>query len=218
MTPAAIPNSLMPTPTNEPLLTPRFENALAFASQVHAHDLRKGGSIPYVAHLLGVCAMVLVDGGNEDEAIAALLHDTLEDHPEDVSRDDIQTRFGSQVLRLVEGCTDTPADFVGGAKPPWRERKLAYLQHLREAGLDGYRVSLADKVDNARAILSDYHDLGDDLWSRFNAGRDEQLWYYRSIVTTFHEVGVRGRLVDELDAIVSELETLASQTAKPGAV
>lgn len=200
-----------------PFLTPRFEEALVFASRVHAHDLRKGTSIPYLAHVLGVCALVLVDGGDEDEAIAALLHDALEDHPETVQRDDIRERFGPRVLRLVEGCTDTPADFAGGAKPPWRDRKLAYLEHLREAGLDGYRVSLADKVDNARAILADYRALGDELWSRFRAGRAEQLWYYRSLVTAFRDIGVRGWLIDELDAIVSELEVLTTQAAGPDA-
>lgn len=201
----------MPAPSAHPVLTSRFEEALAFAASVHAHDLRKGTSIPYVAHLLGVCALALLDGGDEDEAIAALLHDALEDHPEVVRREDIRARFGPRVLHLVEGCTDTPADFAGGAKPPWRDRKLAYLDHLRQAGLDGYRVSLADKVDNARAILADHRVLGDALWTRFRAGRADQLWYYRSLVTTFRDIGVRGRLIDELDGIVSELEAVAAQ-------
>lgn len=122
------------------LLTPRFDEALTLAARVHAGDVRKGTQIPYVAHLLGVCALVLADGGDEDEGIAGLLHDTLEDHPDLVSRHQLEDRFGARVRRLVEGCTDTPADYRGGPKSPWRERKLHYLEHLRDAPPDELRV------------------------------------------------------------------------------
>jgi (p)ppGpp synthase/HD superfamily hydrolase len=194
---------------NRPL-SDRFLEALAFAHRVHGNDTRKGTAIPYVAHLLSVCGSVLVDGGGEDEAIAALLHDTLEDHADTVSRAELGQRFGERVLALVDVCTDTPADYRGGPKPPWRERKTAYLERLRRAPAGDLRVAVADKLDNARAVLADYRDLGEALWPRFNAGRDEQLWYLRSLVGGFREAGVRGRLVDELDRTVSELERLTS--------
>jgi len=190
-------------------LTDRFLEALAFAHRVHGNDSRKGTAIPYVAHLLSVCGTVLADGGDEDEAIAALLHDTLEDHADTVSREELARRFGDRVLALVEVCTDTPADYRGGPKPPWRQRKTAYLEHLRGAAAADLRISVADKLDNARAVLADYRELGEALWPRFNAGREEQLWYFRILVEGFRQAGVRGRLIDELDRVVSELERLA---------
>jgi GTP pyrophosphokinase len=191
------------------LLSDRFLEAFAFANRVHGSDTRKGTAIPYVAHLLNVCGAVLADGGDEDEAIAALLHDTLEDHADTVSRDEVARRFGARVLYIVEVCTDTPADYRGGPKPPWRQRKTAYLEHLRRTPAADLRVSVADKLDNARAVLADYREVGEALWRRFNAGRDEQLWYFRSLVDGFRHAGVTGRLVDELDRVVSELERLA---------
>ena len=200
----------MPTPTDVALLTSRFDEALALAARVHAGDVRKGTGIPYLAHLLGVCALILTDGGDEDEAIAGLLHDTLEDHPDRVSREELESRFGSRVRRLVEGCTDTPADYSGGPKPPWRERKRQYLEHLRHAPPDALRVSLADKVDNARAIVADYRMLGEGIWSRFSAGEKDQLWYYRSLVDTIAAAGPPGRLLGELDGLVTGLESLVA--------
>jgi GTP pyrophosphokinase len=190
-------------------LTDRFLEALAFAHRIHLGDVRKGTSIPYLAHLLSVCGTVLVDGGDEDEAIAALLHDALEDHADTVSREELASRFGARVRALVEVCTDTPADYRGGSKPPWRQRKTGYLEHLRHAAAADLRVSVADKLDNARAVLADYRELGESLWPRFNAGREDQLWYFRSLVDGFRAAGVRGRLIDELDRVVSELERLA---------
>jgi (p)ppGpp synthase/HD superfamily hydrolase len=190
-------------------LTDRFLEALAFAHKVHLDDTRKGTSIPYLAHLLSVCGAVLADGGDEDEAIAALLHDTLEDHADTVSREELARRFGERVLVLIEVCTDTPADYRGGPKPPWRQRKTAYLEHLRRTPAADLRVSVADKLDNARALLADYRELGEALWSRFNAGREEQLWYFRSLVDGFRYAGVRSRLLEELDRVVTELERLA---------
>lgn len=194
---------------NRPL-SDRFLEALAFAHHVHGDDTRKGTAVPYVAHLLSVCGTVLADGGDEDEAIAALLHDTLEDHAETVSRDELQRRFGERVLALIEVCTDTPADYRGGPKPPWRERKTTYLERVRRTPAADLRVSVADKLDNTRAALADYREVGESLWLRYNAGREAQLWYFRSIVGGFREAGVRGRLVDELDRTVSELERLTS--------
>ncbi|GAB4334350.1 MAG: HD domain-containing protein [Calditrichia bacterium] len=185
---------------------PRFLDALTFAMKLHGSDLRKGTSLPYIAHILGVCSLVLYDGGSEDEAIAALLHDALEDHPGEISRETILQRFGQEVLSIIESCTDTPADYKGGPKPPWKERKTTYLEHLRTADQATLRVGLADKLDNARSILADYRKIGEDLWSRFNVGREEQLWYYRSLVQIFREAGMKGFMIDELEYIVECLE------------
>jgi (p)ppGpp synthase/HD superfamily hydrolase len=190
-------------------LSGRFLEAVAFAHQVHGSDTRKGTAAPTVAHLLSVCGIVLADGGDEDEAIAALLHDTLEDHPETVSRKELASRFGERVLALVEVCTDTPPDYRGGPKPPWRERKTAFLERLPRTRPGDLRVAVADKLDNARAVLADYRELGEALWPRFNAGREGQLWYYRSLEEGFRYAGMQGRLIDELARVVSELERLA---------
>jgi (p)ppGpp synthase/HD superfamily hydrolase len=198
---------------DSPPLTIRFQEALTFAARVHAGDLRKGTTIPYIAHLLSVCSLILSDGGSEDEAIAGLLHDTLEDHPEVVSRDEIERRFGGRVLSLVERCTDVPQDYAGGPKPPWRQRKERYLEHLRKADPGELRVSLADKIDNARAMVSDYRVLGEALWSRFNADRSEQLWYYRALVDTLRDARPAGRLLAQLEGLVSELERLTGAGA-----
>ena len=188
--------------------TPRFLDALNYTATVHGKDPLKGTSLPYVAHLLGVCALVLRDGGTEDEAVAALLHDTLEDHPEEVTPAIIEKRFGPEVLAIVQACTDTPPGYKGGTKAPWKERKLAYLQHIRRPDSPGRRVALADKLDNVRSMLADYRDIGERLWSRFNAGKQDQMWFYRSLVGAFYESGMTGFLVDEFERTVSEFKGL----------
>lgn len=162
----------------------------------------------YVSHLLNVSGLVLWDGGSEEEAIAGLLHDALEDHPELTSAGEIAKRFGERVAQIVQGCTDTPPDYRGGAKPPWRERKQSYLLHLRDADTGIRRVSMADKLDNARAILTDYRQIGDALWSRFNAGRDDQLWYLRTLADVFADGGASGNLVCEFGATAGEIDRL----------
>lgn len=181
------------------------KNALGFAICVHAGQVRKGTSIPYVAHLLAVCSLVLTNGGSEEQAIAALLHDSLEDHPEKVSAAKIEQEFGRRVMEIVVACTDTPAGYSGGPKPPWRKRKDAYLDHIRSAGPEGSIVSLADKLDNARAIVADYRQVGDELWSRFSADKHDQLWYYGELVGAFQQAGVRSPMLDELEYLVNEL-------------
>lgn len=196
--------------------TPRFLEALSFATSLHDGDVRKGTSVPYVAHLLSVCSLVLVDGGNEDEAVAALLHDSLEDHPETVTRDDLRLRFGIEVLEIVEACTETPPDYRGGPKPPWRERKLAYLEHLRHPRAKGRRVALADKLDNVRSALADYRTLGDPFFARFNAGKEDQLWFYRELVDAFRAAGPGGLLFDEFARAVAELDRLARRSTGSG--
>lgn len=187
--------------------TPRFLDALDYAVRLHGADFRKGTSVPYVAHLLGVCALVLSDGGTEDEAIAALLHDALEDHPEETSREIIAKRFGDKVLAIVGACTDTPTDYRGGDKPPWKQRKTAYLQHLEKATAGQRRVVLADKLDNVRSVLADYRKVGEPLWKRFNEGKQEQLWFFRRLIEVFHAAGTTGFLLVEFKRTVSNLET-----------
>jgi (p)ppGpp synthase/HD superfamily hydrolase len=197
----------------------RFDLALTYASQLHRGDVRKGSGVPYVAHLLSVCALVLEDGGTEEEAIAGLLHDALEDHPEQADRTLIALDFGPRVLELVEGCTDTPPDFRGGRKPPWKARKEAYIEHVRGADAGGVRVSLADKLHNARAILADYRRIGDALWARFNVGspepaeiRRQVLWYYRSLANAFREAGASGYLIEELERTLGDIEGLVGES------
>ena len=193
-------------------LGPRFEDALTFAARIHAGDKRKQTDIPYIAHPLGVCALVLLDGGGEDEAVAALLHDTLEDHPALAPPEVIAGRFGDKVLAIVRECSDTGDDYTGGDKDPWPDRKQRYLDHLPHAAPEALRVSLADKVDNSRAILSDYRRVGDALWERFSRGKTEQLAYYGRLVARFKDAGARGFLFDELSRTVAELVALVAES------
>jgi (p)ppGpp synthase/HD superfamily hydrolase len=185
-------------------LSARFEEALILAVRWHAGQVRKETTIPYIAHLLGVASLVLEQGADEDEAIAALLHDAVEDQGGAVALEEIRRHFGDRVAEIVAGCTDawtTP-------KPPWRERKEAYIAHLRQASASVRLVSAADKLHNARSILADYRVLGDALWSRFNGGKEGTLWYYRALVETLQAADPTP-LVEELDRVVSEMERLA---------
>jgi len=190
---------------NKLKLSARFEEALTYAARLHAGQLRKGTKIPYVAHLLSVASIALRHGADEDEAIAALLHDAVEDQGGAATREEIRRRFGENVARIVDGCTDTDVT----PKPPWKPRKEAYIAHVREAPPSVRLVSAADKLDNARAILADYRLVGEALWKRFTGGKAGTLWYYRSLVRTFRETG-SSPLVDELDRVVSEIERLAA--------
>ncbi len=185
-------------------LSERFDEALVYASRVHGGQVRKGTSVPYVAHVLGVASLVLEDGGDEDQAIAALLHDAAEDQGGRERLEDIRRRFGDRVAGIVDACTDT----YETPKPPWRVRKEGYVEHLRrEEDVGALRVSLADKLHNARAIVLDYREIGEALWARFNRGRDDQLWYYRSLLGVFAE-RCPGPMFDELRRTVEELDRL----------
>jgi (p)ppGpp synthase/HD superfamily hydrolase len=184
-----------------PALSERFDEAVRYAREVHAGQTRKGTSTPYIAHLLGVASIVLDDGGNEDEAIAALLHDAAEDHGGRPRLEDIRSRFGDAVAKIVEDCTDswdTP-------KQPWAERKRAYAEHARALPQSSLRVSVADKVHNTYAILRDLRNAGDAVWDRFRASPDDVLAYYQSLIRSYREAG-GGKLVDELDRIVRGIE------------
>ena len=191
--------------------SPRFDEALAYASRLHAGQARKGTGVPYVAHLLAVAAIVLEHGGGEDEAIAALLHDAVEDQGGASTRAKIRRRFGDNVAAIVDGCTD--ADTV--PKPPWRRRKEAHVAHVGAASPAVRLVSAADKLHNARSVLADYRQLGDALWGRFRGGRDGTLWYYRAMVDAFRAAEATP-LVEELERTVAELERLAATPPDAG--
>ena len=192
--------------------TERFRQALGFAVHLHRHQVRKGGEVPYIGHLLGVCSIALENGADEDEAIAALLHDSIEDQAEsfggvDKLRKHLKAEFGEKVLAIVEGCTD--AETI--PKPPWRERKERYIAHLAKAPESVLLVSASDKLHNARAILQDFRELSEALWSRFNGGREGTLWYYRALCDAFLAHGSTP-LRRELERTVDDLETLAART------
>lgn len=188
-------------------LGPRFLRAFLFAAEKHNNQARKASTIPYIAHLMGVASLVLEAGGDEDLAIAALLHDVVEDCGGAPMLKEVRRRFGTRVAKVVAGCTD--ADTY--PKPPWRERKENYLHHLKRADADTLLVSAADKLNNIRSILSDYRAIGESVWSRFNGGREGTLWYYRSLRDEFlrHKPNriTRdfGRAVKELDSLTANL-------------
>ena len=190
------------------LLSPRFDDALAYAAQLHARQTRKGTRIPYIAHLLGVASIAIEYGANEDEAIAALLHDAVEDQGGPATREEIRHRFGQAVADIVDGCTDT--DEI--PKPPWRRRKEDYIAHLRTASGSVLLVSAADTLHNARSTLADYRADGEAVWKRFTGGREGTLWYYRALVDAFRAAGSTP-LVEELDRVVSDIERLAREAA-----
>jgi (p)ppGpp synthase/HD superfamily hydrolase len=184
----------------------RFEEALRYAARLHRAQLRKGTNIPYVTHLLAVAAIVGENGGTEDEVIAALLHDAVEDQGGAATGEEIRRRFGDTVASIVEGTSDT--DVV--PKPPWPERKRNYVAHLRDASRSVRLVSAADKLHNARSVLADLRAEGEAAWRRFNAGKEDQLWYYRALVNAFREAGGANELVDELERVVEELAETAA--------
>lgn len=196
----------IPLPPGPALYSDRFIEALEAAGRMHGAQKRKGTSVPYISHLLGTCAIALEYGANEDQAIAALLHDAIEDiEPTEMARA-VVASFGAEVLRIVEACTDADTH----PKPPWRERKEAYIARLASEDRAVLLVSASDKLHNARAIVGDLHRHGPDLWARFNPDSD-QPWYYRSLVTAFRSSPEHdAALVDELDRTVTELERLST--------
>jgi (p)ppGpp synthase/HD superfamily hydrolase len=195
-----------------PLLTRRFDLALHFAAGLHHKQTRKGTVIPYIAHLMSVCALVLESGGDEDQAIAALLHDAMEDQGGPPTLATIRRLFGDRVADTVRECSDSESSDPT-RKLPWHERKQAYLDGLRSASRDALLISLADKLHNARDILACYREMGDDLWQRFNksASKADHLRYYRELVRHFQARPETPKaVIDELDRVVTELESLAS--------
>lgn len=189
-------------------LTRRFDLALHLASGFHHNQGRKGGPVPYISHLLAVTALVLENGGDEDQAIAALLHDAVEDQGGKPTLDTIRHLFGDRVADIVLECSDS--DATDPQKLPSLERKRAYLRQLPTISKEALLVTLADKVHNARSILGDYLQIGDEVWSRFNVGKEHQLAYYNRLLEIFRQREAPARLTDELGRVVGELNRLAS--------
>ncbi len=183
------------------MLTDRFDRALGYASRLHRLQLRKGTSIPYVSHLLAVASLVLEHGGDETQAIAALLHDAAEDQGGEATLLAIAREFGADVAAIVSDCTDAWVE----PKPAWRARKEAYISALPKKPAASLLVSLADKTHNARAIRMDQILIGPVIWDRFTGGREGTLWYYRTLSDTFAALAP-GALSDALARTVGELE------------
>jgi (p)ppGpp synthase/HD superfamily hydrolase len=192
-----------------PTLGIRFVEAFELANELHGEQRRRGTEIPLLAHLLVVCGLVLEDGGDEEEAIAALLHDTVEDGAGRPMLDLIRERFGERVAAIVEGCSDTID--CGRSEEPWLVRKRRYLDHLPDVEDSGVlRVSLADKIHNARSLVRDYRREGHALWERISEKTAvEQLWYYRRLLQ-FFEAHRPGPLTDDLRQAVEELGALVA--------
>ena len=182
------------------MLTVRFTEAVEYARAHHVADVRKGTTIPYLSHLLAVSALVIENGGNEPQAIAALLHDVVEDGGGEATLAEIADRFGSDIAAIVAGCSDTTA----AVKEDWQVRKDRYLEHLEVAAADVLLVSASDKLHNARSILADLRDHGDAIWARFNRGPQHQLWYYGALRNVFKR-RLPGPLAEELDRTVRDV-------------
>lgn len=186
------------------VLSNRFERALIIANQLHYYQKRKATNAPYISHLMSVASLVVENGGDEDQAIAALLHDAAEDQGGLETLSLIRSHFGERVAGIVAGCSDT----FQTPKPPWKVRKEGYLAELQTADSAIVLVSLADKLHNARSLLALYLSIGERVWERFNGGKEGMLWYYRSLVEIFQERS-DSQMVDELKGIISEIELLA---------
>jgi len=184
-------------------LGPRFLRAFLFAAEKHSGQARKASTIPYIAHLMGVASLALEAGGDEDIAIAALLHDVVEDCGGAPMLKEVRRRFGKHVAEMVDGCTDADTE----PKPPWRERKEKYIRRLKTEAADTRLVSASDKLNNIRSIISDYRAIGESVWSRFNGGRDGTLWYYRTLRDEFLR-SKPNRVTREFDLAVKELELM----------
>jgi (p)ppGpp synthase/HD superfamily hydrolase len=184
-----------------PLLTKRFTAALTYATELHADQVRKCSNVPFVSHLLSVAALVLEDGGDEEEAIAALLHDALEDCGGELIRQQIIDRFGKRVHDIVADCTETTTI----PKPPWAERKQKYVEQIRQGNASVIRVSLADKLHNARSLLRDYQRVGDRVWNNFKGGKAETLKFYRTLIEIYRSHQGNPYMVEELEQIVDRL-------------
>jgi (p)ppGpp synthase/HD superfamily hydrolase len=200
----------MKYPTQPLVLTDRFTRAVDYARVLHT-ETRKGTRIPYMAHLLGVASLVMGEAGGavpvtEDMVIAAILHDTVEDHGGKPRLDDVEKHFGANVARMVEGLSDTLAE-DHDKKEGWEARKTAYIERLRDESEDVLLISAADKLYNAKAILDDLREIGPAVWKRFKRGPKEQLWYFHALLEVF-ETRLKSRMVDELKRVVDEISYL----------
>ena len=197
--------------TSTPKLTGQFSKALVYAELKQHNQVRKGGEIPYFGHLMSVAGLVINDGGSEAQAIAALLHDCVEDAGGPPTLDEIRKNFGEDVARIVDECSDTDEE----PKPPWLQRKQNYIEHLGHVGEDTLLVSVADKLDNARSMLRDYHQHGPQLWERFNRKNpQDHLWYFGGLLDAYRKRGLDSWMVDELGRVVDELKRQVESGAR----
>ena len=181
-------------------LTTKFEQALIYATQLHANQTRKVDKIPSISHLMSVSALILEAGGTEDEAIAGLLHDAVEDQGGQATREEIREKFGETVVEIVDGCTETDIT----PKPPWKQRKIDYIENISNGSDSVKLVSLADKLHNARSLLVGYRNKGDKLWDYFNGTKEDKLWFYRELLKVYQQGNVNFMTV-ELERILAEL-------------
>jgi hypothetical protein len=193
------------------MLGKKFDDALALASELHRDQVRKDAPIPYISHLMAVAGIVLEANAYhpmdnlEDIAIGALLHDSIEDQGDKIGLDDIRERFGETVYRIVLECSDAVVTEEGQEKPPWRERKKAYLAKIASKSRETLLVSCADKLHNARCIMFDYDRIGDRVWHRFNAGKDGTVWYYKSLAEEFEKAWPDNPLLPDFQALVQRI-------------
>ena len=191
---------------NPATTSPRLADAYAYAEEIHHGQTRKKTRAPALSHLMAVASLVLENGGDEEEAMAALLHDGPEDCEGPETLQEIEQRFGERVAQIVLGCTDSMAT----PKPPWQERKSGYIAHLPSADESTLLVSLADKVHNVRSLVIEYRQIGERLWDRFTADREQSLWYYESLLAVFQNAKCDrcALLVDELSRSLAELRQM----------
>src|SRR6202142_2048372 len=202
--PAKPPKKLRPTK-----LGPKLQRAFAYAAKMHAGQARKGTTVPYLSHLMAVTSLVLEAGGDEDLAIAALLHDVVEDCGGMPLLGEILQEFGPRVAKIVEGCTDS----FGEPKPEWTERKQDYLLGLKHADADTRLVSASDKLHNVRTILADYRQHGEKIWERFTGKKEGTLWYYRALSDEYQRRDPN-RNTRELEIAVAELESAVKNNSR----
>jgi (p)ppGpp synthase/HD superfamily hydrolase len=183
-----------------PRLGPRLQRAFRYAAEKHAGQTRKQSAVPYLSHLIAVASLVLEAGGDEDMAIAALLHDVVEDCGGLPRLREVRKMFGARVAKIVKGCTDS----FGDPKPEWIERKKDYLREVKRADDETRLVSASDKLHNVRTILTDYRTDGEAIWARFSGKREGTLWYYRALSDEYGRKP--NRITRELEIAVTELE------------
>jgi len=193
------------------ILGSRFESAIAMAMRLHSTQVRKGNGSPYIGHLLAVTSLVVENGGTEDEAIAAILHDAVEDQGGHSALHEIRSEFGNKVANVVAECTDT----FEAQKSPWRKRKEDYIATIPSKSASARLVSIADTIHNAQSLLNDFSATGHELWERFNGGRNGTLWYYRTLAEAFEKTGPQ-QLAMQLRSLIGQLDdTLARDAFRP---
>ena len=186
------------------MMSERFVGAVEFANELHGDQIRKGTTVPYISHLLIVSGIVLQHGGSEDEAIGALLHDTVEDCGGKPVMDRIHKRFGDKIVDLVDGCSEKDIQ----PKPPWLERKKSYIENIKSSTPSVRLITCADKIHNASSIILEYRKVGEKVWDRFKGNKTETLWFYSSFIEAMQAAGENRPILNELILVVNELEEL----------